>query len=512
MAVLLQVLACRLGFISGKDLAQNCSSVFRSQKKHTKLWKCLGLYPLWVILEIGVMFADLGELLGSAIAYNLLIPKIPIWGCILLSFPDVFLALVFFKKGKRSTRSLQLFEIAISVVVMSVVVSSLVLLFRVNPDWGLAIRGFLPSAKIVEGSASYTAIGMLGATIGPHAILLGSNLATVEREDDSQSEPETQRKASIQSQDSENFLYDMPPRTLDVRFNHVSINEEPEVMSRKFKVLKSCRSHLSHATFDIAASLYTLPLIINSAILIVASTSFFYTTNRKSIPGTKEASIESVHTLLNANLGPAIAGLFAFSLFLSGQAASLTITMAGQSLSTGFLGWETSALLRRLVTRTVGIVPSVIVAVLLGKKGINKMLIASQVAISLVLPFAIIPLVYFTSKTSIMTIKLPGKSPLIEPRITVATSPTFNPQFSKIDHSKKISGLGWFQHHSQKTPTLGKDVEVQDDGTSSSPNTHSFVNSLFTKLVAISVVCIVISANSYGIAEIVESYRIDLLK
>lgn len=127
-------------------------------------------------------------------------------------------------------------------------------------------------------------------------------------------------------------------------------------------------------------------IVINSAILIVASTSFFYTTNRKSLAGTKEASIESVHTLLKANLGPAIAGLFAFSLFLSGQAASLTITMAGQSLSSGFLGWETNALLRRLVTRTIGIVPSVIVAVLLGKKGINMMLIASQVAISLVLP------------------------------------------------------------------------------------------------------------------------------
>lgn len=191
----------------------------------------------------------------------------------------MFLALVFFRKGKRSARSLQLFEIMISMVVMSVVVASLILLFKVNPNWGLAIRGFLPSSKIVEGAASYTAIGMLGksinwssfqksysyiassgATIGPHAILLGSNLATVEREDAAGSRPETQRKGSVDSQDSEKGLCDRPPLILDVRVNNVSTNEESEIISRKFRDLKSCRSHLSHATFDIAASLFTLPL------------------------------------------------------------------------------------------------------------------------------------------------------------------------------------------------------------------------------------------------------------
>ncbi|KAH9814119.1 natural resistance-associated macrophage protein-domain-containing protein [Melampsora americana] len=462
--VFLQVLACRLGFISGKG------------------------------------FADIGQLLGSAIAYNLLIPKIPIWGCILLSFPDVFLALIFFRKGKQSARSFQLFEIVISMVVMSVVVASLILLFKVNPDWGLAFRGFLPSSKIVEG-----------ATIGPHAIILGSNLATVEREDAPESEPEIQRKSSVSSEDSEMTLCDRPPLTLDFLVNHVSTNEKPEMISRKSKDLKSFRSHLSHATFDIAASLFTLPLIINSAILIVASTSFFYTTDRIPIEDTKEANIQSIHTLLNANLGPAVAGLFAFSLFLSGQAASLTITMAGQSLSSGFLGWETNALLRRLVTRTVGIIPSVIIAVLLGRKGINMMLIASQVAISLVLPFAIIPLAYFTSKTSIMTIKFPQDFPLIQPHIKTAVSPHSSTEFS-IDQPKKTSRWSWFQQYYQKPSGHGKDIEVQSNGINPSSDTHSFVNSLFTKLVTISVICIIILADSYAIAKVVESYRINLVK
>lgn len=126
--------------------------------------------------------------------------------------------------------------------------------------------------------------------------------------------------------------------------------------------------------------------VVNAAILVVASTTFYYVANNGPNVEKEEADIEAVYALLKVKLGPALAFLFAFSLLLSGQAASLTITMAGQSLSAGFLGWETNPLLRRLVTRTVGIIPSAVIAVILGKEGINAMLIASQVAISVVLP------------------------------------------------------------------------------------------------------------------------------
>lgn len=127
-------------------------------------------------------------------------------------------------------------------------------------------------------------------------------------------------------------------------------------------------------------------VVVNSAILVIASTTFFY--NKPAGPVVEEADLVAMHQLLKNKLGLGLAVLFAVSLWLSGNAASLTITMAGQSVSSGFLNYQTSPLIRRLITRTLGIIPATIIAAISRQKGINNLLIASQVAISIVLPFS----------------------------------------------------------------------------------------------------------------------------
>ncbi|EGG06507.1 uncharacterized protein MELLADRAFT_86561 [Melampsora larici-populina 98AG31] len=505
MAVFLQILACRLGFITGKDFSQNCRAAVDARPNNS-MWRWIALYPLWVLLEIAVLFADIGELLGSAIAYNLLVPKLPLWGGVLLTFLDVFLALIFFRKGDGAKKSQQIFEIVMAVVVMSVVIAALILLFKVKPDWTAAIRGFLPSGDIVKGT---------GATVGPHSILLGASLATMDR-DDSEG-PATDTNLTSPSDDSLNKY--VPEKSGKVQFedslptlnklesNPIIIDQDAPTPPRR-RSIESCKSYLAHATFDIAVSLMTLPLIVNSAILLVASTTFYFVING----GEEEADLESVHILLKQKLGPVLAFVFAFSLLLSGQAASLTITMAGQSLSAGFLGWETNALLRRLVTRTVGIIPSAIVAILLGKEGVNAMLIASQVAISIVLPFSIIPLAYFTGQKATMSITCPDESSPLAPLDPIVR---FRSDSLTIEPQKPLQGLSPLQqyyknnggrkgdrpvirHADSSFSGLSKTTSID---TNLRVRSHSFANNTTVKVIAGIVAVLVTLANIYAVVQ-----------
>ncbi|PLW26551.1 hypothetical protein PCASD_25079, partial [Puccinia coronata f. sp. avenae] len=182
VAVFLQILATRLGFISRKDIAQNCRDAVYSGEKYQQSKN--GYYCIHCGLSTNWVYSDMGELLGSATALILLFPRLPPWVAVLLTFPEVFLALLFFRNGKQSKKSMQIFEIMITIVVMAVVVSALVLFFKVNPVIPQVFLGYLPSKKLVTGSAFYTAIGIIGATVGPHSLILGASMATQDRTSD----------------------------------------------------------------------------------------------------------------------------------------------------------------------------------------------------------------------------------------------------------------------------------------------------------------------------------------
>ncbi|CAH7669845.1 natural resistance-associated macrophage protein-domain-containing protein [Phakopsora pachyrhizi] len=505
MAIFLQILASRLGYISRKDIAENCRESLYSRPKYPRSTRWLVFYPLWLLFEIGIIFADIGELLGSAIAYTLLIPQIPIWGAVLLTFPEVFLSLLFFREGKQSKRSLKFFEVMITIVVMAVVVSSLILFFKIKPNALHLLKGYVPSSTLVTGTGFYYAIGIIGATIGPHSLILGSTLAKIDAADDESRDQKYNEITPIQ----------LPYPDLDSKANETEnqnssplIDRSPLVVMDGFltrRTVREYKSYLYHSSFDIAASLLTLPLIVNSAILAVASKVYFYDHLPALEIEREVADIASMHSLLSSMLGRGFGTLFAISLLLSALAASLTITIAGQSVSSGFLKVETSPLIRRLVTRTIGIIPSAIISAALGKEGVNKMLIASQVALSVVLPFSILPLAIFTSKRSVMSKVCADKKPRLDLR-RIDNEGTQCLDGDEMASSRNLDGRGNFLKLEKSKRITEKDGSTlsfddprieQNDGLV----VHFFSNHISVKLIVGLLVVVVTVANAYGVSQ-----------
>ncbi|KAI9602354.1 hypothetical protein H4Q26_001642 [Puccinia striiformis f. sp. tritici PST-130] len=216
---------------------------------------------------------------------------------------------------------------------------------------------------IVNGGL-YVSVSLIGATVMPHSIFLGSKSLDIE----SRLENEVHRL-------------------------------EATVVS-----VERTKTHLAHASFDIVASLLTLALPVNASILIVAAATFYYGSDTDGKKG-ESLDLESAYELLGSQVGPIAGYLFAIALLIAGQAASITVTLAGQIVSEGFLEWRTRPVIRRLVTRMIGIVPSAVVAGAAGLQGVDQLLVGSQVGLSLVLPFVLAPLIIFTSDPEIMRVK-----------------------------------------------------------------------------------------------------------
>ena len=329
MAVLLQGLASKLGIVTGRDLAQAC----RDHYSRPVVW------GLWVICELAIAACDLAEVIGSAIALNLLF-GIPLAVGVGITALDVLVVLFLQHKGFR------LLEALVIALVATIGVCFLFELTIARPDVGAVMRGFVPHAEIVRNPQMlYIAIGILGATVMPHNLYLHSSIVQTRRYAES---TEGKREA--------------------VRF----------------------------AFIDSTVAL-TFALFINAAILIVAAASFFRA-------GLHEvAEIQEAYKLLTPLLGvTGASAVFALALLASGQNSTLTGTLAGQIVMEGFLNIRIRPWLRRLITRAIAIVPAAIVAVLYGESGTAKLLVLSQVILSMQLPFAIFPLVRFTSERAKM--------------------------------------------------------------------------------------------------------------
>ncbi|POV97563.1 hypothetical protein PSTT_14968 [Puccinia striiformis] len=461
VAVFLQILATRLGFISRKDIAQNCRAAL--YKGHAvKKW--VALYPLWLIFEL---VRRHGRTARFSYCSHSTVPSIATFRRCSLNFPGDLLGPSFFRNGKQSKRSMQIFEIMIAIVVMAVVVSALVLFFKVNPNIPQVFAGFIPSKALVTGSAFYTAIGIIGATVGPHSLILGASMATQDRTsektDEKKAPPADGTVVYInRSNRTKGDIEKQPEDFMDPR-------QAPPVPSvSKIRSVLDCKSYLAHASFDIAASIFTLPLIVNSAILVIASTTFFYN---------------------NASL-PVLPPYLPFPCGSLENAASLTITMAGQSISSGFLEYKTSPLMRRLITRTLGIIPAAIIAAISKQKGINDMLIASQVAINLVIPLA-----YFTSRTGVMSISVPHKIGRLfseDERVMTSKHSKLGPMISRPDPY----GSSLSQSKSSGTDGYKEFNVSQLDGT------HSFANHWVVRILIVVLVLVILASNVYGIYQV----------
>ncbi|GJE97814.1 Nramp-domain-containing protein [Phanerochaete sordida] len=414
-AVFLQILASRLGCVTGLDLAAHCRLLLHSRTKHTLLYRWALLYPLYVLSEVAIIATDLAELLGSAIALTLLFPKLPLWAGVLITASDVFVLLAL--KDPLGGKPVRIFEIVIGALVFTVLVCMAIIISQVDVNWGKAFDGFVPSDSIFKSGALYISIGIIGATVMPHSIFLGSALATQDRisKPDKLTRIDTvDTGTTLAPRTIKSRLTPPPPHELLRRFKKgfrnvfriVPIGELPtdpkSHAEHENNTYTFVRAHIYHGMIDIAVSLLCIAVVINAMILILASAVFYYGAGRGS---GGPASLFDAYDLLKQIVGQGAATLFALALLASGQSSSIIATMAGQVVSEGFLRWRVSPVFRRGLTRAIGLVPSMAVALAAGRSGVDTMLVASQVVLSIVLPFIVFPLLYLTNSRAVMTVK-----------------------------------------------------------------------------------------------------------
>lgn len=329
MAMVLQALAARLGIASGRDLAQACREHYGPRTRML----------LWVACEIAIIACDLAEVVGTAIALQLLFGIPIVWGVCLTGL-DVLLILALQRRGFRY---LEAFIVALLMIIAGCFAVEMAL---AQPSIAAMASGLVPSTEIVTNPAMlYLAIGIIGATVMPHNLYLHSSI----------------------------------------------------VQTRRFeRSIEGKREAIKFATLDSTVAL-AFALFINGSILVLAAAAF-HANGRTDV-----VDIEQAYALLTPTLGAGAASiLFAVALLASGQNSTITATLAGQIVMEGFTNLRLPDWARRMVTRGLAIIPAVIVAALYGSEGTTKLLILSQVILSLQLPFAVVPLVQFTSDRGLM--------------------------------------------------------------------------------------------------------------
>ncbi|KAH6883521.1 transporter smf2 [Thelonectria olida] len=368
-AIFLQSLAIKLGTVSGLNLAEACRAF---------LPRWLN-YILYFFAEVAIIATDIAEVIGFAIALNLLIPQVPLVAGCAISIADVMVILLFYRPEK-SMKGLRLFEYFIMCLVLGVVVCFCIQLSLIkDTPIGQVFKGYLPSGAIVEQEGLYQACGILGATVMPHSLYLGSGIV----------------QPRLRDYDTRRGLLPREP------MSGASSTNDGVDKAYYIPSLAAIRHSLKVSILELAIALFTFALFVNSAILIVAGASLY------NNPEALEADIFSIHNLLSASISPAAGTIFALTLLLSGVSAGIVCTIAGQMVSEGALNWKLRPWVRRLVTRSISITPSIIIAGAVGRPGLNAALNGSQVALSIVLPFVTAPLIYFTCRDKYMTVQ-PG--------------------------------------------------------------------------------------------------------
>jgi manganese transport protein len=337
MAIFMQVMAARLGVVTGKDLAQCCRDWYPKWSR----------WPNWLLSEVAIGACDLAEVLGSAVALNLMF-HIPLLWAVLITALDVFALLALQRVGMRAIEAVVLLLVATIAFCYFI---EIFVLPQTQPAFGEMGRALLwPGFR--QPGMLYVATGIIGATVMPHNLYLHSAL----------------------------------------------------VQSRKLqKDPASIRRAIQFNTIDSTAAL-TIAFFVNAAILVLAAI-VFYGRQSVTVPGGQVVSfspdsdwIRVAYLTLAPLLGAAVGStLFAVALLASGQSSTITGTLAGQVVMEGFMHWRIQAWVRRLITRSLAILPAVVIIGVRGDSSVTDLLTLSQVILALQLPFAMFPLLHFTS-------------------------------------------------------------------------------------------------------------------
>ncbi|HUA67409.1 MAG TPA: Nramp family divalent metal transporter [Candidatus Saccharimonadales bacterium] len=337
MAIFLQVIAARVGVATGRDLAQCCHEWY---PKWTRV-------PNWLMAEVAIIACDLAEVLGSAVALNLMF-HIPILWAVIITGLDVLLLLALQRFGMRTVEAVVLLLVA---TIGACYFIEIFILPQTRPSF-LEMGHALLTPSLSSPTMVYVAIGIIGATVMPHVLYLHPAL----------------------------------------------------VQSRKFqKDEESIRRAIRYNTIDATANL-SVAFLVNAAILVLAAIVFYGKTS-VTVAGGQVVQfndstdwIRAAYLTLAPLLGTfAASTLFAVALLASGQSATIVGTLAGQVVMEGFMRWRISPALRRLITRSLAIIPTVIFVAIRGANNVNNLLVLSQVVLALQLPFAMFPLLHFAS-------------------------------------------------------------------------------------------------------------------
>ncbi|KAK9452624.1 natural resistance-associated macrophage protein-domain-containing protein [Dipodascopsis uninucleata] len=389
-SIFLQALCAKLGSVTGLDLAQNC-------REHFPRWLCIILY---ILAEIAIIATDLAEVIGTAIALNILF-KTPLVVGVALTIIDVLIVLCAYSPT-GSLKGVRLFEYAVAALVFGVVICFCVELSKVKDTSAAEVfMGFLPSRSILSADGLYYSCGILGATVMPHSLYLGSGL--------------------------------VQPRLkeFDIKYGNCppQANEDEEVASKYKPSLAAIRDALKYSIVELAVSLLTFALFVNSAILIVSGATLTHAPE-----DVVDADLFSIHEMLSSLISKGAGTVFALALLLSGQSAGIVCTLAGQMVSEGFLHWTMTPWLRRLITRSIAVIPCITMAGVVGRQGLADILNFSQVILSCLLPFVTAPLIYFTCSKKYMRVPVV----LLPESSSLSTDEVDQPYGDNVDYHEVI--------------------------------------------------------------------------
>ncbi|CAG60676.1 uncharacterized protein GVI51_J00297 [Nakaseomyces glabratus] len=448
MAGFLQCLCARLGAVTGLDLAQNC-------KKHLPYGLNITLY---ILAEIAIIATDLAEVVGTAISLNILL-GIPLPIGVVLTVIDVLIVLMAYKPN-GDLKLIRYFELFVSFLVICTVICFAIELFYVKLGPASDIfKGFLPSKAVIEGDGLYLSLAILGATAMPHSLYLGSGVV----------------QPRLRDYDIKHGYYS--PDELDIDNNHQDYKPS----------LESVQETLHYTVAELLVSLFTIALFVNCAILIVSGATLFETPQDADI-----ADLFSIYELLSNTLSKSAGTIFALALLFSGQSAGIVCTLSGQIVSEGFLNWTIAPALRRSLTRAVAITPCLILVMVSGRSGLSNSLYASQVVLSVLLPFVSAPLLYFTSNKNIMRIEMIDRK---LPATSIFSTP------GNVEQNKKKYGKVRLDEDEEEViPLQDMETETETDQSQHQDQNIEYKdmsNSTFVNILAVTVWLLISGLNLY---------------
>jgi len=347
--------------VTGLDLAQ-------MNHRYMPRWLDLSIYA---IAEACIVCTDIGQVVGTAIALNILIPRLPLPAACVLSVADTLLILLFYT-SKGELRRIRLFEALIAILVVTLFVTICVALAMVSQPVGHVFRGYLPSRDIFVSTGLYESCALLGGTLMPHAIYVGTAL-------------------------SQARLYDYDSK------HGISVaggGHGTSTDSLYRPSLRAIRSCLTYSIAELCVTLFLIAVFVNSALIVISGSAFYHPDSDEPI----SSDLYDLYNLFSDTIAPAAGILFAVSLLFSGVSAGIVATMAGQIVMEGALKIRINPFLRRLVTRCVAIIPALIVALSVGKDGLSQAMVACNYILAIGLIFITFPLVYYTSRDKYMRV------------------------------------------------------------------------------------------------------------